>query len=293
MATIDLGKIKIVWRGTYAGGTAYTPDDAVVHSGTSYICIANTTGNAPPNGTYWNVLAQAGTNGTNGTDVGTVITTQGDILYRDGSGLQRLAAGTSGQVLQTGGSGANPSWTTISSDAVKIAEFAHTSGTVTSFDMDNIFSATYPYYKIIFHDVLHNSTGAQPWIRAIDNNGTTDSSSAYEYASHGRQSDGSTLTQQSTGNTYIPLGNDFSSDTEKTSSIIINVIQPYQTSKYKWFAYHTAHYCNNSSGLRYFTGGAAWKNNSTQMRGLTYLGQGTNNIIKQFKAIVYGFKGTY
>ena len=75
MATIDLGKIKIVWRGTYAGGTAYTPDDAVVQSGTSYICIANTTGNAPPNGTYWNVLAQAG---TNGTDLGTTLTTQGE-----------------------------------------------------------------------------------------------------------------------------------------------------------------------------------------------------------------------
>ena len=29
-----------------------------------------------------------------GTDVGTTLTTQGDILYRDGSGLARLAAGT-------------------------------------------------------------------------------------------------------------------------------------------------------------------------------------------------------
>jgi hypothetical protein len=31
----------------------------------------------------------------------TVLTTQGDILYRDGSGLQRLGAGTAGQALQT------------------------------------------------------------------------------------------------------------------------------------------------------------------------------------------------
>jgi hypothetical protein len=109
MATIDLGKIKIVWKGTYSGGTAYVIDEAVVHSGTSYICIANTTGNAPPNGTYWNVLAQAG---TNGTDVGTTLTTQGDILYRDGSGLARLGYGTSGKVLTTKGSGQNPAWET-------------------------------------------------------------------------------------------------------------------------------------------------------------------------------------
>ena len=41
-------------------------------------------------------MAQAGTDGTN---VATTLTTQGDILYRDGSGLQRLGAGTSGYYL--------------------------------------------------------------------------------------------------------------------------------------------------------------------------------------------------
>lgn len=39
---------------------------------------------------------------------------QGDIIYRDATQWQRLAAGTSGQVLQTGGAGANPSWATAS-----------------------------------------------------------------------------------------------------------------------------------------------------------------------------------
>ena len=127
MATIDLGKIKIVWKGTYSGGTAYVVDEAVVHNGSSYICVANTTGNAPPNATYWNVLAQAG---TDGTDVGTTLTTQGDILYRDGSGLQRLAAGTNGQLLKTGGAGANVSWTDAPSGVVKkIHHFTQSSRT--------------------------------------------------------------------------------------------------------------------------------------------------------------------
>jgi hypothetical protein len=35
---------------------------------------------------------------------------QGDILYHNGTAYARLAAGTSGQVLQTGGSSADPSW---------------------------------------------------------------------------------------------------------------------------------------------------------------------------------------
>mgnify|MGYP003330001216 CR=1 FL=1 len=66
MATIDLGKIKQVWRGTYNNGTAYTVDDVVAYTDSgitsSYICVANSTGNAPSSsGTAhasWNYLAK-------------------------------------------------------------------------------------------------------------------------------------------------------------------------------------------------------------------------------------------
>ena len=107
MATLNLGSIKFNWKGTYAGGTAYIVDDVVSYQGGSYICKLASTGNLPTNGTYWDTLAEGG-------DVATTLTTQGDVLYRDGSGLQRLAAGTSGQFLKTQGSGANPVWGTVS-----------------------------------------------------------------------------------------------------------------------------------------------------------------------------------
>ena len=108
MATLNLGRIKPVFQGAYSGSTAYVVDDIVTFGDESFICIQASTGNATSNTSYWTKLAAKGTDGTN---VGTTITTQGDILYRDGSGLQRLGAGTSGQLLQTGGTGANPSWT--------------------------------------------------------------------------------------------------------------------------------------------------------------------------------------
>ena len=41
---------------------------------------------------------------------------QGEVLYYDGTDYTRLAAGTNGQALTTGGAGANPTWTTISTD---------------------------------------------------------------------------------------------------------------------------------------------------------------------------------
>ena len=107
MATLNLGRIKPVFQGAYNNSTAYVVDDIVTFGDESFICIQASTGNATSNASYWTKLAAKG---TDGTDVGTTITTQGDILYRDGSGLARLGYGTSGNVLTTKGSGQNPVW---------------------------------------------------------------------------------------------------------------------------------------------------------------------------------------
>jgi hypothetical protein len=42
---------------------------------------------------------------------------QGDVFYRGASGIKRLAAGSSGQVLQTNGAGADPSWGSVAPGA--------------------------------------------------------------------------------------------------------------------------------------------------------------------------------
>ena len=108
MATVNLGRIKPVFRGAYSGSTAYVVDDIVTSGGSSYICIqAHGAGTQAVNQTaYWTQMAAGG------TDVGTTITTQGDILYRDGSGLQRLAKGTAGQVLKMNSGASAPEWGT-------------------------------------------------------------------------------------------------------------------------------------------------------------------------------------
>jgi hypothetical protein len=116
MATVNLGRIKPVFRGAYSGSTAYVIDDIVTHGNESFICIqAHGAGTqATSQGSYWTKLAAKG---TDGTDVGTTITTQGDILYRDGSGLQRLAKPASNKFLQNT-SGGVVSWQTVSSEVV-------------------------------------------------------------------------------------------------------------------------------------------------------------------------------
>ena len=179
MATINLGSIKFNWKGAYAGGTAYAVDDVVSSGGSSYVCILASTGNATSNGTYWEQMSSAGTDGSNGsngsdgTDLSTTITTQGDLLYRDGSGLQRLGAGTNGQALLTGGTGANPSWGDVSSGVDFIAE-----GSFSSVSEIVLANSLWDATKYRFHEV---------YIRV--KNGSTNSGNGYlQYSSNGGSS---------------------------------------------------------------------------------------------------------
>ena len=109
MAVINLGAIKFNWKGAYNNSTAYAVDDVVSSSGNSYVCIQASQGNAVGNATaYWNIMSSAGTNGSNGTDLSSTLSTRGDLLFKNASALARLAKGTEGQVL---GQGANdPAW---------------------------------------------------------------------------------------------------------------------------------------------------------------------------------------
>jgi|DEB0MinimDraft_4_1074332.scaffolds.fasta_scaffold08835_2 hypothetical protein len=157
MATVNLGAIKFNWKGAYSGATAYVVDDVVESGGNSYVCILASTGNTPPNATYWELMASKGTDTS-------VLTTQGDVLYHDGSSLARLGAGTSGQVLQTGGTGANPSWTTVSSDMVKLAETDITSS-VSSVIFDGYFSSTYDRYYITWDNIVFGDNSTNLKIR--------------------------------------------------------------------------------------------------------------------------------
>jgi len=116
MATVNLGSIKFNWKGTYAGATAYKVDDVVSYNGSSYICIQASTGNLPTDTAYFEQMSSAGTNGTDGTDLTTTLTTQGDIVYRDGSGLQRLAKGTAGQALLMNSGATAPEWGSAGGD---------------------------------------------------------------------------------------------------------------------------------------------------------------------------------
>ena len=250
MATVNLGSIKFKWKGTYSGATAYTIDDVVEYNGSSYICISNSTGNLPTNATYFEQMSAKGTDGTNGTDgtdgtdLTTTLTTQGDLVYRDASGLQRLGAGTNGQVLTTGGAGANPSWGSVSSDFVKLTDANGT--TATTVDFTNVFNSTYNVYKI-YGSGIYDSGGAGGggiFLRYIRSTGVIETDTSYVQQS-GYQTQNST-----SGSTVNPLSYwsvnyyfiawDGGGNSTRPTSFEITILNPNQTNYTKQCLFQSA-----------------------------------------------------
>jgi len=191
MATVNLGRIKPIFKGAYAGGTAYVVDDIVTSGNETFICIQAGTGNATSNASYWTKLAAKGTDGTNGTDVGTTITTQGDLLYRDGSGLQRLGAGTAGQVLQMNSGATAPEYGTLASN-VEIINYSTIDSTGVNTITTTTNWATNNYWKIEVFAQYHLSSSQNVRMRFRNASGdiTSDTYSfvgaqSYDTTSHG------------------------------------------------------------------------------------------------------------
>jgi hypothetical protein len=85
-------------KGTYSGATQYYVNDIVLYGGSSYICILASIGNLPTNGTYWNLLVQAGAvSSVAQTFTGGIVSVAGSPITGSGT-LALTVAGTSGGV---------------------------------------------------------------------------------------------------------------------------------------------------------------------------------------------------
>lgn len=97
------GRVLLIHKGNYDSSATYNPMDEVLYEGSTYVCKATSTDNAPTNTTYWQIMAQKGADGSAGQGIPT--------------------GGTTGQVL-TKHSNANydVEWSDVELDALSIAE---------------------------------------------------------------------------------------------------------------------------------------------------------------------------
>ena len=272
MATIDLGKIKQVWRGTYNNSTAYVVDDLVAYTDSNitstYICVANSTGNAPStSGTAhasWNYVAKGVVD-----PIPSQSGNAGKFLKTDGTNLSYDSAG---------------GW-------VKIAGGTGPSSSVTSISLDNIFSDTYDFYKIFVKWTQDDHLRLR-FLKASD--GSEESSSNYDWKiiSAAENSDESVADYGGNGNnramvTYWNAHDNGGCIIEMTFN------NPYESNNYSSFI-NTATTTENSQ-LRITLMANTYRDNTSSgsHRGVVFSGQAGDPIVaSNFNYLVLGAKIT-
>ncbi len=266
MATIDLGKIKQVWRGTYNNSTAYTVDDLVEYTDSgitsTYICVANSTGNAPSTGgtahASWNYVAKGVVD-----PIPSQSGNAGKALITDGSSLSFGQAGT---------------WT-------KIAGGTGPSTAVDGITIDNIFSDTYKFYKIFYGFASAHSM----YFRYIKADGTTQSGGNYQHSIHGaNQTVGGSIEHNVWGYNGENKGvlHWWESTSAKPAYCEINLYHPYASSYNTVNFYHCFWYYGNKVGNQI---GSNIYNVSESHRGMYfYHGGSGSQISTNFNYIVLG-----
>ena len=287
MATLNLGRIKPVFRGAYNGATAYVVDDIVTDGGETFICILASQGNATSNATYWKKLAAKG---TDGTDVGATLTTEGDILYRDGSGLQRLAKGTAGQFLKINAGATAPEWGAVSGgDVVKITHSANITNQ-SEISLEDVFTlGTYTYYKVVFEGIFCPTGEGQMRARWYSSGSTEYSGSNYisSGTETGRATAGNNYSShRNHHDSYIEIQDNFTNNTSHPSHLVFEFFNPMKTGSRPTARYYhvawsgTGWMEEKQMGVTYDTTGV--------VSGMKFWTNGYNTTCNSVK--IYGFK---
>jgi len=228
-----------------------------------------------------------------GTDVGTTLTTQGDILYRNGSGLQRLAKGTAGQVLQMNSGATAPEYGTVSSDMVLLHTTATMSGTTVV--VDDVFNSTYQTYKV-FISGWRPSADAIPEVRYRSGgaSGVTEQDNKYRYANWrvekqfvGGSATGSAITMSAHDNTLFAWHQNMQSgdagSTASTEITIYNANSAYPT----YWTNHSIGIDSSGQWIVNLMGGGFYEKNIA-ITGISFscsAGTNTEGVLK-----IYGLK---
>ena len=169
MATIDLGRLGFVNKGTYNNSTTYEKNDLVQFTDggllSTYLYIDSTaqSGQAPSSsgtaGSRWVYFAKGG---AAGTDVAATLANK-EISFKTNAGaLDGVPIGSAGEFLKVNSGATGYEFGAVSSDFVKIATQALDSTGLASFEFQNCFSAS--------NDALYGGYHLQMYYQ---NNGAT------------------------------------------------------------------------------------------------------------------------
>lgn len=255
MATIDLGKIKQVWRGTWSSSPnpAYSVDDLVEYTDTgvtsTYIAVSTPGSQVPSSGgsvqSNWNLVAKG---------VANPIPTQ--------------SSSTNGKALVSDGTNAlwgdGGAWT-------KIASGVGPTGGATSVSIDNIFSDSYKFYKVFY------SWAQDDWMkgRYINADGSIRTNGSYCWTGQYAADNGDEHGRFGNVNTDYMVFTYWDAADDSPALCEITLWHPYASSR------ETNNYWTgmNIQGTKIFTEQGSNSDYTTgSRRGLVFFGNGGDNI---------------
>ncbi len=133
-------------------------------------------------------------------------TTEGDIVYFDGSVYKRLPLGAEGQVLLANGDGTAPEWAAPDGGWVHLATASNSSQT--EFTFVSVMDSTYDMYAFVLREVQHNAPNGDLQFQVSDDNGSTYKTSGYHHATRGHDTGGTVRQDNSTNSSSIIIAPD-------------------------------------------------------------------------------------
>jgi len=165
--------------------------------------------------------------------------TDGNVISYDASGNPvAVATGSAGQVLTSAGAGAPPTFADAGGGAYeKLVTTSITSGAVSNIIFDNTYiTSTYRDYRIVCSNFEVSADSELRMTISSDNGSSFKSGSYYRYASRAFKSDATTNNRTDSGNTNFIITADNMKDggspSDRTSSIIIDIFDPLNTTTF-------------------------------------------------------------
>jgi len=211
MATLNLGRLKPVFRGSWNNATAYNVDDIVVRNNQSYISIQAGTNHDPATATaYWTLMAAAG------TDVGATLANK-EIAFKTNAGaLDGIPIGNAGEFLKVNSGATGYEYGSVSSDFVKLAE-VNSSTQTGSIVIDDLDVSTYSAFRIYWNSVPGNDDAYLYFrMRTGGSSGTDHTTAYYDSAEWGVTGSGGSnySAHENNQQEWRPLNNGGSEDWE-------------------------------------------------------------------------------
>lgn len=201
---------------------------------------------------------------------------QGDILYRGASSWARLAAGASGQVLQTQGGGANPQWADAGGGSVT-PEAEGSLSSVSSLDID--LSGGADMYEIDLMTVVPANDAVSLELLVSQSSSFLSGASDYAWCF-----DKTSFQNADASDNSIQLSSDIGSSSNEGATITLRVFRPAVSPFQKRMSWMGFVYDASSSIFETLIGGGAFIGNTNAIDGVRFLFS-SGNIASGYYAI--------